>query len=63
LLDPLLSEAAFGIADERRHVQFQQQARRIERRLGADTLLGNWGTRRPARRTCLSPYKHCAVRR
>ena len=58
MLDPILSEAAFGIPDERRHVQFQKQPRRIERRLGADTPLGSWGTRRPARRTCLSPHKH-----
>jgi hypothetical protein len=41
LLVPMLPEAPFGIPDERRHVQLQEQPRRIERRFGAGTPLGN----------------------
>jgi hypothetical protein len=37
----MLPEDLFGIPDERRHVQLQEQPRRIERRFGAATPLGN----------------------
>jgi hypothetical protein len=41
LLVAMLPKAPFGIPDERRHVQLQEQPRRIERRFGAGTPRGN----------------------
>jgi hypothetical protein len=38
----MLPEAAFGLADQRRHVELKQQSRGIERRLAAAAVAG-WG--------------------
>jgi hypothetical protein len=37
----MLPEAAFGLADERGHIELQQQTRRIERCLGAAAAPGD----------------------
>jgi hypothetical protein len=47
----MLSQAGFGLADQRGHVELQQQSRGIERRLAAAATAGRRLPWRPLHRT------------
>jgi hypothetical protein len=55
----MLPQAGFGLADQRGHVELEEQSGGIERRLAAVAAAAvRSRTRWRGHRTCLSPYKH-----